>query len=860
MNDNFLIPDQSSLFNIKSIYNTMIEKLGEGGFENKIINPSVTESVRDSANNQKMAGWEFYGMPSGPGNHVINIGDYIRQDVCYRLSDDSVHTLILDVKISGPIQVSIRGHQVGMNHWEPLIQDINYSDPNDFQTDLVKIIEPQFDEFGHEKRFQVSFNLNVVNIPSILAHAEVFLTFAAAPIDPLNPPTQPSTIEFFNVALVKGLFGVSIEKKQGFFTDYVRYNIFDACYEASMDDGETYHRILTTRPEDIDAFVQILVTNGIIYTKNDCDMMFLRKDIPDTAGRTITFEEGLISEDDAIIGGDASLLLEGGKIRANTAQITGSPENNFSLMVDRGAEWPVGIRYNESIDRWQFTHDGIDWKIMGSGEGGAGTGTGSSELEYYAEILDKTPYAFGYYDLFDEIDQADSVITQNLNWSSENSLYKVEDYPGGPWYVTTRNMWNPDHAGNLFSFFVHPLTNKTDNDGVTISYSLVGSGGGDPLSATDPGWIPIDKNDIIIPASVIDEMYFKFELDADDVQFHSFGVFYGSWNYSIGTYTRLREYFVASSTNQIITVPNAGSYTIGEKALELYLNRVRQILDVDYTETDLHTVQMLVPVNSGDVIEFYEKYTYADLSSDNTILMNTHIADTGVHVDSVNVLSRISTLEDWQTNFTELDPAALAAISTHVSDTSNPHVVTAAQIGAALDGHNHDLTYLGIAGKAADSDKLDSHDSTYFAVDGHNHDLTYLGIGDKAADSDKLDSHDSTYFAVDGHNHVSADITDLVTTIQNNTVGLGIAQTWQDVTASRSANVSYQNTTSKPIAIKVRATGDDIFPEISTNGSVWVTFLQSSVLTGQMVIVPENHYFRLRTVNPITIYYWTELR
>jgi hypothetical protein len=81
-------------------------------------------------------------------------------------------------------------------------------------------------------------------------------------------------IVFYNVCIVKGLFGVNLTKRQGFFTDYVRYNVQNGYYEASMDDGETYHRILTTREEDVNDFIDILINNDLIYTKKDCDLMF----------------------------------------------------------------------------------------------------------------------------------------------------------------------------------------------------------------------------------------------------------------------------------------------------------------------------------------------------------------------------------------------------------------------------------------------------------------------------------------------------------------------------------------------------------------------------------------------------------
>lgn len=72
---------------------------------------------------------------------------------------------------------------------------------------------------------------------------------------------------------------------------------------------------------------------------------------------------------------------------------------------------------------------------------------------------------------------------------------------------------------------------------------------------------------------------------------------------------------------------------------------------------------------------------------------------------------------------------------------SNPTTANQAVRKGYADG-----AYLGINGKAADSDKLDGIDSTGFATAGHDHNAAYLGISAKAADSDKLDGIDSTDF------------------------------------------------------------------------------------------------------------------
>jgi hypothetical protein len=66
---------------------------------------------------------------------------------------------------------------------------------------------------------------------------------------------------------------------------------------------------------------------------------------------------------------------------------------------------------------------------------------------------------------------------------------------------------------------------------------------------------------------------------------------------------------------------------------------------------------------------------------------------------------------------------------------------------AAL-GHHHDAVYLGIAAKAADSDKLDNLDSTAFALAGHNHAGVYLGIDATAADSNLLGGLMPGYYAL----------------------------------------------------------------------------------------------------------------
>jgi len=836
MNENFLIPNQSSLFNIKSIYNAFIENLSEGGFENIIINPEVNQ-LTHSSSGIKSAGWEFEGVnPSSP--YYLDDGDYIRQDIFKNLRHDEIYTVVLDIKISEPIRFGIEGQVIAPNVYAPKITDINFDDPANYEQNLIRVLQPQFDDFGHPLRFQVSFNFKFDHI-NYSSYTPAFLSFMKDVSAQANV-----NIEFYNVCVVKGLLGVNLSKRQSFFSDFVRYNSNGGFYEISMDDGETYHRILTTREEDVDDFVNILVTNDIIYTKNDCDLMFLRKDIPDAAERLITFLEGLRAEQDVNLDEAAKLILDGGSIVVNDIQQTGTPSKFFSLMVKRGDERDVGIRYNESIDKWQFTHDGIDWKIMGTGGNNAtGTGTGSSELEYYAEILNRTPYKWGYYDLFDEIDQGDSVITQNLNYSGDDTLYKVQDYPTGPWYVTTRNIWNPEHAGNTYGFFVHALTNQPENTGLTISYSLVGSGGNDPLIPSDPNWIPINMNEIVSPTSNIDELYFKFEFDDDTVEFHSFGMFYGVWDYSYSSYTRLREYYVSSNTQQTILVPNGAEYSVGKKALELYLNRVRQILGVDYLEVDSKHVQMLVPVNPGDVVEFYEKFGFADFSEDNQIIINDHINDSSVHCDCTNLNTRLTSVESWQSNFTELDADALAALSSHTTDSVDAHDASAiSAVSTSLDHSTANQVQL----------VLEDLDAAITTVQNNSAPVSHTHVGTEVSiDPTNLDNSTAI--------EVQATVENFDTAITNANFGLGKGQVWQDLTSTRALNTSYSNTTDAPIKVKIGATiteADTLVLQVSDDN---VTFIDMPDFN---TIIPPNHYYKLvdtSSTTPATIDLWVEL-
>lgn len=92
---------------------------------------------------------------------------------------------------------------------------------------------------------------------------------------------------------------------------------------------------------------------------------------------------------------------------------------------------------------------------------------------------------------------------------------------------------------------------------------------------------------------------------------------------------------------------------------------------------------------------------------------------------------------------------------------------------------------------------------------------------------------------------------------------LGWGQTWQNVTASRVAGTSYQNTTDRPIMVATRTSGSgDRNLQVSVDGTSWVDvgYAQGgSGLHSVSFIVPPGHYYRI-SASGGTIASWAELR
>lgn len=169
---------------------------------------------------------------------------------------------------------------------------------------------------------------------------------------------------------------------------------------------------------------------------------------------------------------------------------------------------------------------------------------------------------------------------------------------------------------------------------------------------------------------------------------------------------------------------------------------------------------------------------------------------------------------------------------THIEYSTTGH--THAAYATVEHTHDYSGTFLGIGATAADADKLDGNDSSYFATSththveysttGHAHDYSsvFLGIAAKAADSDKLDGLDSTAFATAAHAHdYSATYAAYASGVTNGDA--------HDHSGGDGASVSYNNLSNLPTLVTaldglsdvvITTPADDQF--LRFDGSNWV--------------------------------------
>lgn len=106
----------------------------------------------------------------------------------------------------------------------------------------------------------------------------------------------------------------------------------------------------------------------------------------------------------------------------------------------------------------------------------------------------------------------------------------------------------------------------------------------------------------------------------------------------------------------------------------------------------------------------------------------------------------------------------------------------------------------------------------------------------------------------------SSDVAEALTAAQGkvlNDRAFGIGQTWQDVTSSRSAGVTYTNSTGKPIQVAINANVN--IGSFVANG-VTIPIDDYNFYSQHFYIIPNGHTYRLNLGTSGSLLSWAELR
>ena len=94
---------------------------------------------------------------------------------------------------------------------------------------------------------------------------------------------------------------------------------------------------------------------------------------------------------------------------------------------------------------------------------------------------------------------------------------------------------------------------------------------------------------------------------------------------------------------------------------------------------------------------------------------------------------------------------------------------------------------------------------------------------------------------------------------------LGVNQTWQNVTASRTLGVTYTNTTGKPIVLMISFLGTGVsnwsYININGTGSIYWTNIYNTGAGGDSIIIPHGSTYEVSSGGDgVKIIHWLELR
>lgn len=171
--------------------------------------------------------------------------------------------------------------------------------------------------------------------------------------------------------------------------------------------------------------------------------------LPDASG-TLTLANSDVTFSNLTVSGD--LIVSGNTTTLNTANLnvednfillnsgeTGSPTLNSGFEIERGTSTNVIIRWNETIDKWQFTNDGTNYTDFGAGG---------------AAVSDTPPSFPEVGSLWFESDTAQTFVYYDSQWvevgASGTAAYVSDTAPSNP---ISGQFWYNSSEGGTYVYY-----------------------------------------------------------------------------------------------------------------------------------------------------------------------------------------------------------------------------------------------------------------------------------------------------------------------------------------------------------------------------------------------------------------------
>jgi len=259
--------------------------------------------------------------------------------------------------------------------------------------------------------------------------------------------------------------------------------------------------------------------------------------------------------------------------------------------------------------------ENCEYLLIAGGTGGLGGARFSQEDFIYSNMLQHSSFYEVDYDKFVSIPNPHTIVEYgDAIEDTDLGLYSGTVSGGAAIVVKDIPL---DNVTTIYKFLLHVEGTAT----FTVECSF------------DSGstWDPFNFDEVIINSTGFTTTWLKITWTSDG-DLTSYGFFYlesqSTWQSDVNGY-QLHTMTSNETAPYSMYIPNGMTYTDDEKSLEIYHNRLKLIVGIDYDENvDRRTITFLKDLAIDDTLEFIQKYGYVDTSVDNqTRLDLEHFAD-----------------------------------------------------------------------------------------------------------------------------------------------------------------------------------------------------------------------------------------